>query len=411
MSIYKFADHTNLSTSTVRDIENKGERAQLRTSTQKILDEILAAAGDLAQERFASALGLSTLDTADISEVSETSDAPGPGRSPQAHPIMVSQRSGLVARRWSEGPDVSVTTTNLKKLRADVDAGHGAYQRADYTTAARTLAAVAAASGTFAIRSSGEVQRQAHRILALAHIGVSKLAGKLGDSALAWVTADRATAAARLAEDHVMAAAADYQVACALLGMSDRIADAAEVAAVSHDELNRHAPSDDPPTMSVRGALLLLAAIVSARQGDGACATSHLADAQRVAAGLGHDGNHLFTAFGPTNVRIHQVSVAVELHRPRQAISLGDELDTSRMPAVLLGRRAQVHLDLAAAFAHSGSGDAPAVLHLLEAERIAPQFVGASHRCRVLLTQLLSRERRSATPGLRGLAQRAGVPA
>ena len=57
MNIYEFADHTNLSTSTVRDIENKGERAQLRTSTQKILDETLAAASEEAKRRFEASLG------------------------------------------------------------------------------------------------------------------------------------------------------------------------------------------------------------------------------------------------------------------------------------------------------------------------------------------------------------------
>lgn len=49
MSIYEFAAHTGLSVSTIRDMEAKGERAQLRTSTQKILDETLADAGDDAQ--------------------------------------------------------------------------------------------------------------------------------------------------------------------------------------------------------------------------------------------------------------------------------------------------------------------------------------------------------------------------
>ena len=45
MTIYEFAAHTNLSTSTIRDMESKGERTQLRTSTQKILDETGTALG------------------------------------------------------------------------------------------------------------------------------------------------------------------------------------------------------------------------------------------------------------------------------------------------------------------------------------------------------------------------------
>src|SRR5690606_45342 len=56
MSIYEFAAHTGLSVSTIRDMEAKGERAQLRTSTQKILAETLAGAGKAAQQRFAAAV-------------------------------------------------------------------------------------------------------------------------------------------------------------------------------------------------------------------------------------------------------------------------------------------------------------------------------------------------------------------
>jgi hypothetical protein len=106
---------------------------------------------------------------------------------------------------------------------------------------------------------------------------------------------------------------------------------------------------------------------------------------------------------------IHQVGIAVELQRPELAIQIGDQLDTSQMPAALVSRRAQVHLDLASAYAQTVGGDSPAVLHLLEVERIAPQVVSVNQTSRTLLGQLVERERRSATPGLRALACRAGV--
>ena len=47
--------------------------------------------------------------------------------------------------------------------------------------------------------------------------------------------------------------------------------------------------------------------------------------------------------------------------------------------------------------------------NLLEAERVAPETLRYNRVVRGLMREMLSRERRAATPGLRGLAQRAGV--
>jgi hypothetical protein len=207
----------------------------------------------------------------------------------------------------------------------------------------------------------------------------------------------------------MVGAVAAYQIACALLNLPDRLDGAAEVVAVAVDELSQHGETTDPAGLSARGALILLGAIVAARQGDRAAVTRQLDEAEQLAATLGRDGNHLYTGFGPTNLMIHQVGIAVELQRPELAIQIGDQLDTSQMPAALVSRRAQVHLDLASAYAQTVGGDSPAVLHLLEVERIAPQVVSVNQTSRTLLGQLVERERRSATPGLRALACRAGV--
>jgi hypothetical protein len=83
-------------------------------------------------------------------------------------------------------------------------------------------------------------------------------------------------------------------------------------------------------------------------------------------------------------------------------------IDTDGLPSVLRGRRSQVHLELSWSAAKQAD-DALAVLHLLEAERIAKQTATHTTSARELLSVLLDRERRGATPGLRGLASRAGL--
>jgi hypothetical protein len=122
------------------------------------------------------------------------------------------------------------------------------------------------------------------------------------------------------------------------------------------------------------------------------------------------DGNIGWTAFGPTNVLIHRVSVAVALGDPSSALATAERLDVAALPVGLNGRQAQFHLD--SAWAHTQLGEDPqAVIHLLDTERVAPELVRANPNARALIQDLLARERRRAMPGLRGLAVRAGVAA
>lgn len=158
----------------------------------------------------------------------------------------------------------------------------------------------------------------------------------------------------------------------------------------------------------MHGAVVLLLAIIAARREDGHAAELHLRQASQLAEHLGRDGNRLWTAFGPTNVAIHELSVYAVLGDAKRAFQLGETLDTDVLPSVLRGRRSQVHLDLGWASVRRGD-DNLAVLHLLEAERVASQMVSWNIAARDLLTTLLARERKSATPGLRALASRAGI--
>ena len=154
--------------------------------------------------------------------------------------------------------------------------------------------------------------------------------------------------------------------------------------------------------------LLLLLAIVAGRKGDRQAASKNLRDAAGLAERLGQDGNWLWTAFGPTNIAIHELAVHVVLGDSRAALQFAESIDTDALPDVLRGRRSQVHLELG--WASVGQGDdSLAVLHLLEAERVAKQAVSRNASARELLSTLLSRERKSATPGLRSLAMRAGA--
>ncbi|MFG2060414.1 helix-turn-helix transcriptional regulator [Micromonospora sp. NPDC048871] len=295
------------------------------------------------------------------------------------------------------------------EVRRSVGRVHNLYQRASYTSAARLLPDVLSQATELSSRSTGLHRSTAFRLLAAAYIAASKVAAKVGDGDTALLTADRASTAARLADDQALAAVAAYQAACGLLRLPGRASEAEQVIRSSLERLTSTGSAGDPDLLSARGALVLLAAVMAAGQGNPKEAAQFLAQAERLASTLGGDRNRIWTGFGPTNVIIHAVSAAVRAGNAYQALEIGTRLDTSRLPPVLVGRRAQVHVDLAAAAMMSASDRSVSVLHLLEAERVAAEVVHANIQARTLLLDLLAKERRMATPGLRPLAERAGL--
>lgn len=291
----------------------------------------------------------------------------------------------------------------LEDMRTTIAEVHRHQQGARYAQAASMLPDLIRSIDTIVSEAGNRVSPATLHIQCSVYISTAKLVRKVGDAQLAWVTGDRAATAAIRAEDPLLAAAAAYQVAGGFL-KRDRIAEAEELAITTAEQVAETSPLG----LSLRGALVLLAAVIAARRNDRVEAMTRLRHATRLSETLGHDGNHGWTGFGPTNVRIHTVTAAVELGNAAEAIAIADDLDTKELPDGLLSRRAQVHIDAAWAYTQRRQ-DAAAVVNLLEAERIAPQTLRYNIVVRELLREMLKRERRSATPGLRSLAERAGV--
>ncbi|MGH3812561.1 MAG: hypothetical protein ACRDUV_08905 [Pseudonocardiaceae bacterium] len=292
---------------------------------------------------------------------------------------------------------------------------HRLYQMADYDAAAQLLPVVLTR-----LHRSGDTDSNHDECLvgtlttrhttAVAYIAAAKLATKFGDVVLASVTADRAMTAAKNCEHPALVGVATYQVAAALL-LTGEPAAAEQILTVAAENIAGVAATPRlkcrrEEALSAQGSLVLLLAIIAARRGDDKVAQKTLRDADQLAGHLGGDDNWLWTAFGPTNVAIHQLSVQSGIGNTKKAMQLGEAIETDSLPAVLRGRRSQVHLELSWAAAGQGD-DTLAVLHLLEAERVAEQAVSRNSSARTLLSMLLARERRSVTPGLRGLASRA----
>lgn len=269
---------------------------------------------------------------------------------------------------------------------------HGAYQAADYDVV------LAALPGLVEALDGREPQ-----LVAAGYTVVAKTLTKIGQHDLALVAADRARTAARRGGEPADVGMAIYQVVCALLP-TPRAPLAEELAVTTATELD----GDGPAVWSVTGALWLIAAVAAARRIDAAAAEERLDRAQRLADQLGEDANHCWTAFGPTNVAIHRVSVAVELGDAPAALAAAAAIDLDRLPEGLRSRRVQVQLDIAWAQAQRRR-DAEALVALLEVERTAPQVTRRNAVARDTIRQLLARARGTSGAAVRGLAHRAGV--
>jgi len=207
-------------------------------------------------------------------------------------PRLESLRRSLLGRTLDREPAGEVSAIPLQKGVAEA---HRLYQQANYDDAAQLLPSLIG-------RLDESTQSTPAHLKAATYLAAAKLATKMGDAGLAWVAADRCLAFAKETGRLELIGIANYQVACALL-RNGHLADAEETAAQAMEPLalRVNSPrSNDDEIISVRGALLLLLAILSARQGDAHAARRNLADAARLADRLGQDGNALWTAFGPT---------------------------------------------------------------------------------------------------------------
>jgi hypothetical protein len=157
--------------------------------------------------------------------------------------------------------------------------------------------------------------------------------------------------------------------------------------------------------LSVYGTLLLPAAVAAARSGDRAIALTYLKEAERAAEQIGRDANHLWTAFGPTNVALHRVTIAGSSDGPYAVLRLGVGIDTAGLPAE---RRVRHLFELAQALT-AVNETSSAVDRLLEAEGLSSTHVHhhvMSHQIvvRMMRSKAGRRDRRLAA-----LAHRMGV--
>ncbi len=126
--------------------------------------------------------------------------------------------------------------------------------------------------------------------------------------------------------------------------------------------------------LSLYGMLFLTGAVVAARASKHALARDLLNEGHGIASQLGYDGNERFTAFGPTNVRLHQIAVFIDVGDGAGAVAAARPITPDGLSRLPKERRANYYLDLAHGHRFTGHRD-DAVRTLLQAEALFPDEV------------------------------------
>ncbi|MGH3912015.1 MAG: helix-turn-helix domain-containing protein [Pseudonocardiaceae bacterium] len=166
--------------------------------------------------------------------------------------------------------------------------------------------------------------------------------------------------------------------------------------------------ADTPETgdHQLDGMLSLTRCLLAASDSRPADVEAPLAVAAELAERTG-DGNAHYMSFGPSNVGLWRMSVALEAGEEERAAELSDAVDLSALPPK---RRANYYVNRARALSQVRRRE-EAVTALRAAERISPDSVCRSPGTRRVLSELVARTRDEALGReLRGMAYRAGLP-
>lgn len=326
---------------------------------------------------------------------------PGDRERLAAHARIEGIRAALIGTRIDNACGIEPWRPLVELERLVTDERVRLYRYGDVPAAAVDQADVLAELHAW-VAAGDEAQREeALRILTVACVTASTTAKWLGYSELGWIAAIRAREAATLTGDPTLIGLAEMRVA-----MSTRPYDLAlSIGERAIDELT-DAAGDDSDRLQVLGMLHLMVGMdcaVTGRHGD---VRSHLLEAAELAERTG-DQNAFELYFGPTNLGVWRVSIAVEQGEPGRAREFSRGVRASELPGRC--RQATFYQDLGRALAQDGR-PREAAQALLQAERLNPVEIRNNALARGLAMDLLPRLPRTAGGvEVRALAQRMGI--
>jgi transcriptional regulator with XRE-family HTH domain len=304
---------------------------------------------------------------------------------------------------WDIPPILDVPPRPLQDLSGETGLVNRLRAQASYAELGPLLPALITELTVHAHQARTSERANAFRLLADAYTAVDSMAYKLGYMDLFALAVERMSWAASHADDPLLQVVAAIRRSSAFLatGAWDggmRLLDRAgrEI----EDDL-----SDQPGALSVLGTVALRTAILAARGGRASRAWDSLSRAREISGRIGRDTDDYGLLFGPANVAIHEVAVAVELGDADEAIRRGADLT---LPASVARERTSHHyIDLSRAWLWQHD-HVKALACVVKAEQLAPQRTRYHPMARETVTGLLDAQRRMPEP-LRGVAARMGL--
>jgi transcriptional regulator with XRE-family HTH domain len=314
--------------------------------------------------------------------------------------------SELVRSRWLGGGESDdARTFGVTELRQAVAQAKTDYQACRYAQAAAELPRLLARLETALSALTDDDLLAVETLAADAYHVAASLQLKLGNEGPGWMAADASMRAAQRSGDPIVMASSARIVTHVLMD-AGRYRDAEMLARRMSEKLSAAWSKPSGDAVAVYGSLLLRGAIAAARAGNASSADDLLDEAEDAGRRLGADGNRRWTAFGPTNVRLHQINVATTLGNAGDALKRAKGVELDRIP--ITERRASFLIDVAAAYLQWSKHE-QAYHALSAAERLAPQELSGRPEVHQLIGDTWAGASAGLSRRVEDLARRTGV--
>ncbi|WP_280439137.1 helix-turn-helix domain-containing protein [Nocardia cyriacigeorgica] len=252
--------------------------------------------------------------------------------------------------------------------------------------------------------TEGLTRERVFSLLAEAYAATSQLVYKLGYIDLASLAVERYEWAAGKSGDELAVLVGDYQRAGELIGAADWNS-ALRFLEKSRCRIDAELRREDPPVLAMWGNLHLKSALAAARSGQRTLADAHLTEAAETARRIGCDRDDYRLCFGPTNVAIWSVGLAVEMMDGAEALR---RAHTVHIPATTPRERTgHYYIDLARGhLLHGNRASALGALHT--AKKVAPTQTRYHPMVHETL-RILARQEARSSESVRGFAAWCGI--
>ncbi|MDJ1137864.1 helix-turn-helix domain-containing protein [Streptomyces iconiensis] len=292
---------------------------------------------------------------------------------------------------------------DLDALRLQVDRAWNLTHEGNYAALAELLEGLVPQAEIAARSAVGDELPGVFRMLVTIYQTCSAALANMGEPEAAWVAVDRAVVAAERANDPLLMAAGQFRLSIVFIG-AQHYDQAAHASGSAADALRPLAESGDVQAVALRGALTLQRAVAAGRANQADEAYAFIRQARGMADQVGPGRNDYNTEFGPANVDLHEVAVAVGLGDAGVALRAAARVDASGLSAE---RRTRFHLDVARAHAQRRQV-ADAVTAVRAAQRLSPEIVRAMPPVKQLVSDLVTMSQ-APSDALRALAAELGV--